>query len=129
MATPDPNETNTLVTIIGGAAGGLITMLAAIALAARRATKMWGEAKTDHASDSARAELINNLRDEMSRMAEQNGKLAQCVNSLQLEVANLRGENAELRHTIRHLNSEVRLLRQAGAHSGFGGFVPQDPLA
>jgi uncharacterized protein YlxW (UPF0749 family) len=121
MNPPDPNETSAFANLAGGALGGLVTLLAALALGTKKALKMWGEAKTEHAHDSAQSELINGLRDEVSRLADQNAKLAECVNSMQMQLISLRGENADLHTTVRHLNKEVGLLRRAGAHSGFGG--------
>ena len=60
------------------------------------------------------------LRDELNRLVDQNGKMADALNLLQMEVVALRGENADLHTTVRHLHSEVRRLRRAGATSDFG---------
>lgn len=96
---------------------------AALVVGVQKIWKIWNDTRTDHSKASAHIEVIDQLREELVRMAVQNTKLADCLNTLQLEVINLRGENAELRTTIRHLNSEVRALRKSGSHSGF---VPLD---
>lgn len=95
--------------------------VAAIIIGVQKAWKAWGEGRTGHSRAEAQIEVIDQLREELVRMAVQNTKLAECLNALQLEVINLRSENADLHTTVRHLHSEVRRLRQAGATSGFGG--------
>jgi len=116
MPIPDPVDPDAIAQV--GAA--IAAFVAAALFAAKRVIKAFGEARSDHAGASAHVEVIDQLRQELVRMAVQNTKLAECLNSLQLEVINLRGENADLHTTVRHLHSEVRRLRQAGAASGFG---------
>ena len=116
MPIPEPVDPD-FITQVGAAVVAIVT---AVLFAAKRVMKAFGEARSDHAGASAHVEVIDQLRQELIRMAGQNTKLAECLNSLQMEVVNLRGENADLHTTVRHLHSEVRRLRQAGASSGFG---------
>ena len=99
---------------------GAGAIAAALVLGIQKVIKSFGESRTGLARDSAQADVVNGLRDELARMTEQNGKMADALNSLQLEVVKLRGENAELHTTVRHLHNEVRRLRKAGATSDFG---------
>lgn len=96
-------------------------VVAAIILGAQRIWKVWGDSRADHSRSEAHIEVIDQLREELVRMAVQNTKLAECLNALQLEVINLRSENADLHTTVRHLHAEVKRLRREGATSGFGG--------
>lgn len=95
-------------------------LAAAVLLGLQKAIKTFGESRSGLARDSAQAEIVNGLRDELNRLVDQNGKMADALNLLQMEVVALRGENADLHTTVRHLHSEVRRLRRAGATSDFG---------
>lgn len=114
MTPPEPGMS--LTEIVAAASGAA----AAIVLGLQQAIKRFSDARKDTTQTSAQVDVINSLRDELVRMAEQNTKLAVCLNSLQMEVINLRGENLELHTTVRHLHAEVKRLRQAGARSDFG---------
>lgn len=61
----------------------------------------------------AEMDVINGLRTELTRLSEQNGKLADSLNELQDEVILLRRENAQLHLTVSQLNNEIALLRGA----------------
>lgn len=61
--------------------------------------------------DGAATEIINNLRDEVSRLADVNEKLARRVNLLQEQVVNLTTRNGELQEEIAALNMQVRRMR------------------
>lgn len=114
--TPPPEPGLSLTEMIAAASG----VAATIVLGLQQAIKRFSDTRKDTTQTSAQVDVINSLRDELVRMAEQNTKLAVCLNSLQMEVINLRGENLELHTTVRHLHAEVKRLRQAGARSDFG---------
>jgi predicted nuclease with TOPRIM domain len=114
MTPPEPGPNLTEIIAAASAAA------AAVALVLQQIVKRFSDTRKDTTQSGAQIDVINSLRDELVRMAEQNTKLAVCLNSLQMEVINLRGENLELHTTVRHLHAEVKRLRQAGARSDFG---------
>lgn len=118
MPTPtDPQSTGAIAEIIAYATAAAT----AVVLGIQKVTKIWGDARKDVSRNAAQVEVVDGLRQELSRMSEQNGKLADALNELQNEVIALRAENAELHVTVRQLRSEVARLRQSGAATDFGG--------
>jgi FtsZ-binding cell division protein ZapB len=117
MTTPvDPPTTGVITEYVAVISAAAVAML----LGAQRAIKAFGESRSGLARDSAQTEIVNELREELNRLVEQNGKMADAINLMQMEVVALRGENADLHTTVRSLHAEVRRLRRAGATSDFG---------
>lgn len=96
---------------IAGAAGGLTAAVGAAVLFGRKILKNVSETKVEFSTDQARALVVDQMRGELTRMAEQNGRLADSLNALQHEVLSLRSENADLHDTVRALRAEVATLR------------------
>ena len=102
-----------------GEVAALAAAAGAGALAAvQRIVKAVGATRLQHATDGAQLDIVGGLRTEVSRLADQNGKLVAIVNTLQLEVIQLREENSELRGTVNELRDEMQRL-QAPPVSGF----------
>mgnify|MGYP000016286809 CR=1 FL=1 len=96
---------------IAGAAGGLAAAVGAAVVFGRKLLKNVTETKVEYTADQARALVLDQMRGELARMGEQNGRLADSLNALQHEVLALRSENADLHDTVRALRSEVATLR------------------
>lgn len=107
MSAPDMSFW-TKVAEVGGT--GLVAA-GAIIIAFRKAMGNVNGVRIDAAEAGGKIDMLNNLRAELARMAEQNTQLATMLNDLQIEVVKLRGENSELTTTVRHLHAEVRFLR------------------
>lgn len=99
----------------GYALGEIIAGAAAFATAASVGLmKLFERFKSTQRSATvvdAEMDVINGLRTELTRLAEQNGRLATSLNELQDEVVLLRRENASLHLTVSQLNNEIALLR------------------
>lgn len=85
--------------------GGILAALIAALMWARRLMTGWAKEGVHIERAEAEKQLLTSLREEILRLAEQNGKLARTVNELQIEVAELRGSNTRLQAEIDDLRS------------------------
>jgi len=88
-----------------------------IALGWQRLRRMWSADGVATAQHEAQTDVVQLMRDELARMAEQNSKLAAFVNNLQLRVAELNDQNSVLQRTVASLREEVAQLHAQGKAS------------
>lgn len=93
--------------IVGGTLAGFV----AAALYARRVMTGFAREGASESRAKAEMELIDNLRKELNRMAEQNDRLATGLNGLQLTVNDLNSEIGQLRVENINLTGEITSLR------------------
>lgn len=91
--------------------GGVV---AAVVLGWQRALKLFSRDRADAASANAETGVVQLMRDELARLAEQNGVLAIAVNTLQNEIVELRKRNGELEVMVGRLKGEIGRLTSQG---------------
>jgi predicted RNase H-like nuclease (RuvC/YqgF family) len=89
---------------VGAQATALAAALAGGVFGLQKAMKVWHGNANDVAYTRAEGEILNGMREELTRMHEQNSKLAAAVNSLQdtlidlkMKLSTFESENASMR--------------------------------
>lgn len=98
MSTDFWGEVNTSTAVLMGALGAAV-------LGLRRILTGWATGKSEASKAMAEVDIVEQLRSEVARLADQNDKLAKTVNELQLQLIEVRRENADLKALIDRLTN------------------------
>lgn len=93
-----PGQVSSILTEISEIAGWVVSALFGIVLGASHTRKRLKSDSKEVARDEAHTDVIQLLREEVRRLAEQNKRLTEVVDELQKDVQDLRNENIRLQH-------------------------------